>query len=193
MTDDHKSEEVMNIARQNGWAAEIMTDLTEFNRTKKVNDVVWNLYAIRGLEILKASWIGDRFDQANYAYGDHRRKLWWPVEVTRLLAGRPDPRKYRSKDSDYIQSYEAIMEGRHVPWDEDAPASEIMQAVARREIRWIRKFDGQVCSAFVDVNLKEKGSAMHFRVSEHRNGRTLEWADSLGFHTVALNQIIDVA
>lgn len=191
MKEEHKSTEILRAATKYGWKAEVRTDLSVYDKTKQINDVIWNLYAMRGKETLKAIWNGERFDQANYVYGDHRRKLWWPVEVTKLLAGRPDPKKYRRKDTEV--SYEEVIEDRSVPWKDDTPAMEVMLAVIRKEISWVRKFDGQVCSAFVDVDLKEKGSAKHFRVYDHQNGRMLTWADALGFHTVAINQIIHVA
>jgi hypothetical protein len=193
VSEEHKSERFKCIAIKHGWKADVRTDLSVYETTKQFKDVIWNVYAIRGKETLKIVWNGDRFIQANYVYGDLRRKLWWPVEVSKVLAGRPDPRKYRRKDSEYIASYDEIVEQRSVPWQEDTPAIEIMMIVLRKEIRWIRKIDSQVCSAFVDVDLKEKGSAKHFRVYEHKNGRMLEWADALGFHTVCIDQIIDVA
>lgn len=192
MNDEHKSEHFKRLAVENGWKADVRTDLSVYKDTKDICDVIWNVYAMRGKETLKITWTGDRFTQANYVYGDHHRKLWWPVEVSKLLAGRPDPRKYRRKDSDLAVSYEEMVQQRCVPWEPDAPASEIMLKVVKKEIKWIRKIDGQVCSAFVDVDLKEKGSAKHFRVYEQKNGRVLTWADALGFHSVALDQIIEV-
>lgn len=193
MTEEHKSEEVLRVAIKYEWTAEIRTDLSVYKRTEDIRDIIWNVYALRGKETLKVTWTGDRFTHATYVYGDLRRKLWWPIEVKKLLAGRPDPRKYRRKDSPNIASYDEIVEQRSVPWSDDTPATEIMIAVVRKEIRWIRKIDNQVCSAVVDVDMAEKGSAKHFRVYEHKNGRMLTWADALGFHTVALDQIIDVA
>jgi hypothetical protein len=192
MSDEHKSEEFRRTAIKYGWDADVRTDLSVYKRTQDIKDVLWNVYALRGKETLKITWTGDRFTQANYVYGDFRRRLWWPTEVSKLLAGKPDPRKYRRKDSESVASYDEIVEHRSVPWSDDTPAMDVMMAVLRKEISWVRKIDGQVCSAFVDVDLKEQGSAKHFRVYEHKNGRMLTWADALGFHTVALDQIINV-
>ena len=191
MSDEHKSEQFRRTAIKYGWDADVRTDLSVYKRSQDINDVLWNVYALRGKETLKITWTGDRFTQASYVYGDLRRKLWWPTEVSKLLAGKPDPRKYRRKDSE-IASYDEMVEHRSVPWSEETPAMDVMMAVLRKEITWVRKIDNQVCSAFVDVDLKEPGSAKHFRVYEHKNGRMLTWADALGFHTVALDQIINV-
>jgi hypothetical protein len=192
MTEEHKSEEIKQIALAQGWKAQVEPKFELYDTSGDINDIVWHLYALRNKETLHVVWRGNRLESGQYVYGDYRLKLWWRVEVINVLKGKPDPTKFHKKEKEYIQSYEEIVETRSVPWDADSPAIDIMLAVIKKEVKWVRKIDGVVCTAVVDVDLKEKGSAKHFRVYEGKNGRVLEWADTLGFHAVALDQIIDV-
>jgi hypothetical protein len=62
-----------------------------------------------------------------------------------------------------------------------------------RDITWIRKIDGEVCSATVHVNKQSKSALKYFRVYETpKDTRVLEWTDETGFHAVGLDQIINV-
>lgn len=103
----------------------------------------------------------------------------------KLLAGRPDPRRLETK------SQEDLLQTRYVPWKEETPALEVMVSVLGKQITWVRKLDGEVCSAYVDkqTNLGKK----YFRVYETKAGRRiLEWQDREGFHAVGLDQVISV-
>jgi hypothetical protein len=184
----HKSETLKQVALLEGWKAEVQTKLDRFNQSNDLNDIEWHIYAMREKETIHAIYLGDRFERAIYKYGDHVLKLFWRWEVIKLLTGKPDPAKFHRN----IPIGEGAPLERSVPWEHDSPAVDIMLAVLRKEIRWIRKFDGQICTAVVNVNLKERGSAKHFRVYEGKKGRVIEWADALGFHAVAIDQIIDV-
>jgi len=184
----HKSDVLVKVAEDNGWKVGVVTDIKKFNETNNVTDVTWNLYALRDKETLHVVYQGNRLTGGLYKYGAHSVKLWWKNEVVKLLTGKPDPAKYRASG----ENPPGDEPERSVPWGEDTPAIDILLEVARKEIRWIRKFDNSVRSAVVDVNLNEKGSARHFRIFDSKSGRVLEWADALGFHAVALNQIIEV-
>lgn len=186
----HKSEALLQIALSNGWKAETLTDVHKFNETNNLKDVIWHLYAQRERETIHVLWEGNRLAGGLYKYGDHTVKLWWKNEVVKFLTGKPDITKFYRHSNEVASADD---EYRSVPWENDTPAVDIMLAVVRKEVKWIRKIDGQIRSAFVDVNLQEPGSAKHFRVYESKHGRVLEWADALGFHSVALDQIIDVA
>lgn len=183
----HKSEHVRQAALSAGWKAEVKTNLDEYEKTGNVKSIIWNLYLLRDHETIHIAWEGNRFLGGLYKYGDHTVKIWWRNELFSFINGKPNPAKRLKKavDEDTVT--------RSVPWEHDSPAMEIMIEVLRKEIRWIRKLDGSICSAIVDVNLSDKGSAKHFRIYDGKNGRVLEWADALGFHAVALDQIIDVS
>lgn len=185
----HKSERLLEVAASHGWKAEVKADVHKYNETKDHHDVIWHLYGIRDKESIHVIWEGNRLAGGLYKYGDHTVKIWWKNEAIKLLIGKPNPAKFRVHGN-IVASTGKL--SHSIPWNNDSPASEIMLAVARKEIKWVRKIDGQVLSAFVDVNLHEQGSAKHFRVYDSNHGRVLEWADAEGFHSVALDQIIDV-
>lgn len=175
MNDEHKSEKIKQIAIQNGWKCQVVPRFDVFDTTGDVSDIIWDLYALRGKETISVSWHGNRLESGLYVYKDYRRTLWWKTEVVKFLGQDP-------KDAGPI------------PWEEDAPAFDILLAVVNRKIKWVRKLDGQECEALVDVNLSEPGSAKHFRIHSTKSGRrVLEWTDSLGFHAVGLDQIIEVS
>lgn len=62
--------------------------------------------------------------------------------MLKLLAGKPDP------ESRAPQS--ALLESRSLPWKEDTPALDIMLAVLGKTISWVRKIDGEICTAHLD-------------------------------------------
>lgn len=183
---EHKSERIRQVALANGWKCEIQTNMDQFEKSGNLQDIHWHLYAKRDSQTIHIVYVGNRLEGGLYKYGDRSIKLWWKYEVIKVLTEKPDPAKYRKKSDDDTVD-------RAVPWDNDSPAMDIMLAVIRKEVKWVRKLDGSVCTAVVDVNLKEKGSAKYFRISEGKNGRVLEWADAMGFHAVALDQIISVS
>lgn len=188
---EHKSDALMHAALANDWKAEVVTHMELYDVSGDISDIMWHLYAMRGKETLHVVWRGNRLERGLYKYGDQTVKLWWKNEVVKFITGKADPARFMKRANMVISDNDEL--ARSLPWEHDSPAIDIMLAVIRREIRWIRKFDGKVCSAVVDVDLKEKGSAKHFRVCEGKSGRVLEWADALGFHAVGLDQIIDVS
>jgi hypothetical protein len=169
----HKSERLKKVALENNWNAEVVPNFDQFDTSGDYNDITWTLYALRGQETIKAVWYGNRLDSGLYTYGDTRRKLWWKTEILKYLNGEE--------------------KGGEVTWNDDTPAIDIMRAVINRKVTWIRKIDGSELDARVDVNLKEPASAKGFRVYTAKTGRRiLEWVDSIGFHSVALDSIISV-
>lgn len=187
---EHKSEFIKQVALANGWKAEVVTDVDEFQISGDIRDIIWHVYAMRGRETMHVTYIGDLFEKGIYKYGAQVAHLSWRYRVMKFITGQPDPKKF-IRNNEPALAEDAI--ARNVPWERDTPAIDILLEVMKKEITWVRKFDGQVCTAVVDVNLKERGSAKHFRVYESKTGRVLEWADALGFHAVALGQIIDVS
>ena len=179
---EHKSEQVMQIALASDWKAQVKPVIPE---NLNADEIEWNLYCIRNQETLHVVWLGDRYLSATYAYGDYRLYPARPAGAIKLLKGRPDPRKLNKDET------ESLLEDRMLPWDHDAPALDIMLAVLGKQIIWVRKFDGEVCNAVVpkSSNLGSKW----FRVYEHPNGRRIDWVDFEGFHTVAIEQIIEVS
>ena len=170
MSDLHKAEQMCNLAQEHGWETYLDVDgLDELNPNP--NDFIWTLYAKRGSETLKVCWRGNRQEEAKHTHPGGHRILWWKSEVVRFITSKP-----RFSEDD-------------LPWDIDAPAIDIMRAVVNRTIVWIRSIDGAEMESLVDVDLRDPGSARHFRVYEAKNGRVIEWADKYGFHAVNLKQI----
>ena len=186
MTTEHKSERLKQIALNEGWKAEVKLNLARYEQTGEVSKVEWNVYARRGKETLHVLYQGNRFMASTYAYGSRRLYPARSGGVIKLLQGRPDPRKLEK------QAPESLLESRSLPWRDDTPALEILAAVIGKTITWVRKIDGELCKAHVDkgVNLGKP----YFRLYETKSGRRiLDWQDREGFHSVALDQIIDVS
>lgn len=189
---EHRSEAVRLAAIQYGWEAVVQTTFEIFDSTQDINDIMWHLYAKRDLETLRLSWRGDRYENGLYVYGDYRLKVWWRTEAMKLIAGQPNKSKFRSNGKVSLTEEEKE-QSRKVPWKDDTPAFDIMLAVINKKVEWTRKIDGVIQEARVDVNLKEPASAKGFRVYVAKSGRRiLEWVDSVGFHSVGLDQIISV-
>jgi len=179
---EHKSEQVMQIALSHGWKAQVKPIIPE---TLKADEIEWNLYCLRNQETLHVVWLGDLQISATYGYGDYRLYPARRAGVIKLLKGKPNPKKLDNTET------ESLLENRTIPWESDTPAMDIMLAVLGKQITWVRKIDGEVCSAVItrQSNLGSKW----FRVYDHKNGRRIDWVDYEGFHTVAIDQIIDVS
>lgn len=183
---EHKSERIKHSALSYGWKAEVVPKLQRYEKSGDPADIEWHVYAMRDKETVHVLYLGNRFVSATYSYGKHKQYPARSGAVMKLLAGKPDPRKLEG--SDPVQ----LLESRSVPWDDETPALEIMLAVLGRSITWVRKIDGEVCTAYLDkaTNLGKT----YFRVSQTKAGRRiLEWQDREGFHSVGLEQIIDVS
>lgn len=182
---EHKSERIKQAALQYGWKAEVVPKLHRFEKSGDPGDIEWHVYAMREKETIHVTYMGNRFISAKYTYGTHCQYPARSGGVLKLLTGKPDPRKLEGS------SPEQLMESRSVPWSDDTPALEIMLAVLGRTITWVRKIDGEVCSAYLDK--ATNAGKTYFRVTQTKAGRRiLEWQDREGFHSVGLEQIIDV-
>ena len=187
----HKSENLKQLALANGWKAEVYPDFEIFDTTNKVSDILYKLYAIREEENLKVVWQGNLQIDCLYTYGEYSQSPARKAGVVALITGQPDQKRFKKAHPELFVKEGPIDIG--VPWDEDSAAIDIMLAVIQSEITWVSKLTGDEKSARVDVNLSEPGSARNFRVYEARSGRQiLEWADSFGFHCVAVEDIIRV-
>lgn len=184
----HKSEEIKQIALANEWKAEVYPDLSEFDISQNPSDILYKLYGIREQENLKVVWRGNLQIESLYTFGDYTLKPARLAGVLRILKGKPNAHKaIRRADPDKV---EEIMT---VPWESDSPAFDIMLSVVRKTVTWCARMTGEIKTSFVDVDLREPGSARNFRVYDAPSGRRiLEWADSFGFHAIALDQIINV-
>lgn len=195
----HKSENIKQLALANGWKAEVVPDLSEYDISGRYSDVIYRLYAIRGneddlvQETIKVVWQGDLQIDCLYVYGKYSQKPARKAGVIKLLTGKPQFDQKRMKKAKPQDFEPDGPEDIGVPWEPDSPAIDIMLAVIQAEITWVSHLSGTDKSARVDVNLKEPGSARNFRVYDAPSGRRiLEWADSLGFHCVAVEDIIRV-
>lgn len=184
---EHKSERVMQTALAHGWKAQVKPTIPA---SQNYDEIVWDLYCVRGQETLHVQWVGDRQGDGTYTYGDYKSNPARRGAVVNLLTGKPDPKKLNREE------VASLLEDRSVPWVHDTPAVEILLSVMNKDIKWVRKFDQQVCEATVNIDKQSKTALRHFRILEsppHSNRRVLEWADGYGFHTVGLDQIIDVS
>lgn len=182
---EHKSERIKQAALTHGWKAEVVPKLHRYEKSGDVSDIEWHVYAMRDKETMHVTYLGNRFISSTYSYGSYKQYPARSGSVLRLLAGKPDPRKLEGSDPVHL------MESRSVPWEEDTPALEIMLAVLGRTITWVRKIDGEICTAYLDRTTNT--GKTYFRVTQTKAGRRiLEWQDREGFHSVGLEQIINV-
>lgn len=181
---EHKSEKIKRIAIENNWKSEVIPKLDRFEKTKNAFDIEWHVYAMRGKETIHVTYLGNRFISGKYTYGNHTQYPARSGAVLRLIAGQPDPRKLEGDAEQLLQS-------RRVPWDEETPALNVMLAVLGKTITWVRKIDGEICSGHID-----KGTNLgkpYFKVYQSKAGRRiLDWQDREGFHSVGLDQIIEI-
>ena len=180
-----------DLAIAHGWKAEVYPNLDTFDETGNVDDIKYELYAIRDEENLKVVWTGNLQTYSLYTYGEYSQSPARKAGVIALLTGTPDVKRMKkAKPEEFKPEPKAVMD---VPWEPDAPAIEIMLATIKKKIIWISKMSGEERSARVYVDLDEPGSARNFRVYDAPSGRRiLEWADSFGFHCVAIEEIIGV-
>jgi hypothetical protein len=182
---EHKSERIKQVALAHGWKAQVVPKLERFEKSGNARDIEWHVYAMREKEAVHVTYLGDRFISSTYSYGDHKQYPARSGGVIKLLEAKPDPRKFSRNNAGNL------LNARSLPWHDDAPAMEIMLAVLGKTITWVRNIDGSVCNAHVDkqTNLGKK----YFRLYESKAGRRiLDWQDREGFHSVGLDQIIDV-
>lgn len=178
----HKSGKLLQECIENGWQAQVK--LSE-PIPQNPEEIVWNLYAIRGKETLHVQWVGNRMQPATYTHGEAQRlTLYWRNQVVKKVTGKPDLTKLKGEDTD------RLIETRYVPFDADTPADKVLAEVRGCEITWIRTLDNLICKATIPAHLEAK----HLRVKECNSGkRILEWADPYGFHAVHLDRIINVS
>lgn len=180
---EHKSEQLMQTALANGWKAQVIPDIPLDGNP---DEIVWNLYCLRGQEAMHVEYTGNAQTAATYTFGDTKQYPARRVAIVKLLTGTPDVRRLNAGDRD-------IAELRTVPFLMDSPAVDIMMKVVKKNITWINSFTKQAQTAVVNVDLRDPVSAKNFKVYEARSGRRiLEWVDPYGFHAVALEQIINV-
>jgi hypothetical protein len=180
---EHKSERMMQTALAHGWKAQIKPTIPPSNLYE---EIIWDLYCVRESETLHVQFIGNKQTESTYTFYD---KLTHPAHraaVVKILIGSPDI-KNLSKEN-----LKQALETRILPFTADSPFIEIMLAVLDREVKWVRRIDGELMSGVVErsTNLGKK----YFRIYESKAGRRiLEFQDREGFHAVALEQIVEVA
>lgn len=195
----HKSEEMSQLAEKNGWRTSVKTDMSGFEETGDINDILWIMYAIRGdddkQETLRVEWEGDLQVWALYKYGDYKLTPARKAPVVKLIEGQPDPKKFKKEappEEKKKLTAEDKLAVRQIPWEnDDSPAFDILVGVIDKTITWISPLTGEEKSEFCpkESNLRKA----HFKVKTTSAGkRVLEWANSTGFKACYINQIIDV-
>lgn len=181
---EHKSETLLHIALANEWKAQL---IPEIPLDGNVDEIVWNLNCVRDRERMSVIYRGNRLADATYSFnGDEPSHPQYRNNVVKLLENKPSIRKLKQS----VPS-EDLVESRSVPWVKDDPAFLILKEVIGREISWVRRIDGVVCTAVVDA-FYNTGSK-YFKVYERNGNRFLEWIDVHGFHAVCLDAIIAVS
>jgi hypothetical protein len=180
---EHKSEQLMQVALSNGWKAQLIPDIP---LDGNVDEIIWNLYCIRDRETMQVKYVGNRLADATHTFHGNVSHPQYKGNVVKLLESKPSLRKIKNSDPNAD-----LTEVRSVPWVKDDPAFLILQEVLGREIHWIRRLDGELCSATVDRKYNQ--GSRFFRVYEKNSTRFLEWIDVHGFHSVRLDDIVDVS
>jgi hypothetical protein len=190
---EHKSSEMEYIAKQHDWRTQIKPEFPDdFDSNPDARLIKWNLYALRGAETLHIQWTGDLQTSAKYTCGEYVLTPARKAGVIKLLTSVPDLEKI-ARAAKSTMSIDELLESRNIPWESGSPALDILKSVIGKTIRWVRRFDGEICEADVRVNLSDPITRQHFKICEHANGRNLEWVDNHGFHAIALEQIVDVS
>lgn len=181
---EHKSERMAKLAAENGWKTQIKPTVPE---SKKYEEIIWDLFCVRGEETLQVVYLGNRQIESTYVF--HGRKTHPPhkAAVLRVIQGKPDLKKVSK------QVIDRVIETREIPFTMESPALDILKAVIGRDITWVRKIDGEIC--FASIPRIQDTNPKYLRVIASRGSgrRILEWQDREGFHAVALEQIVNVA
>lgn len=188
---EHKSEAMMQKALANDWKAQVKPTIPD---SKRYDEIVWDLYCVRDKETLHVQWTGNRLTDSTYSFCGSKTKPTHKAAVLKIIEGLPSLKQVakRKRNQDYDSLVEDLEESRVLPFKPDSPALDVLKSVIGRDLTWVRKIDGEVCSGCVprlnDTNPK------YLRVIQANSGRRiLEWSDPEGFHAVALEQIIEVS
>jgi hypothetical protein len=181
---EHKSEQLQQVALTNGWKSKLIPDIP---LDGDVDEIVWNLHCVRDREDLHVQYVGNRLSEATYSFnGDEPAHPQYRNNVVKILEGKPSIQKLKQS-----VPAEDLIKTRSVPWVKDDPAFLILREVIGREITWVRRIDGVVCTAVVDGHYNT--GSKFFRLYIKNDQRFLEWIDVHGFHAVYLDAIIDVS
>jgi hypothetical protein len=180
---EHKSEQLMQVALSNGWKAQLIPDIP---LDGNVDEIVWNLYCIRDKQTMQVRYIGNRLHEATHTLHGEVSHPQYKGNVLKVLTSKPSLKKIVKNSNG---NADEIV--RSVPWVHDDPAILILQEVLGKEISWIRRIDGELCTATIErhSNFRSK----FFRIYERNSTRFLEWTGVDGFHCVYLDAIIDVS
>lgn len=190
--DRHKSELVAEVAQSCDWKTQIKPTIPD---NGMYNEIVWDLYCVRDKETLHVQWTGNRLTDATYSFCGTKTKPTHKAAVLKILGGQPSlksvAKKTRARHPENV--VEELRDSKVIPFDpNESSALEILKSVIGRDITWVRKIDGELCTGFVP-KLKDT-NPKYLRVIMAKSGRRiLEWSDPEGFHAVALEQIIEVA
>ena len=193
MSVDHKSEEMEILAKENGWQTQLDIDISKFEQTLELSDMVWTLYAKRGekkIETLKVSWTGDLQSECSYRFGDYTLNPVRKAPVIALITGQPKIEKYhRDKDNSEKTREERIAD-RELEFDNDSSAFDILVNVVGKNVTWIDRFGVEHTEGVPkESNLRKP----YFRVKTTKaEKRVLEWANTSGFHACYVTDIVSV-
>ena len=164
---------MMDLCLNNGWKAEVKTDISG-------EEIVYKMYAMRQQETLIVEYQDTKLIRGDYAYGSaYKLKLNWKNQITKLVTGKPDPKRLAGSAD--------IEDSKYVPWTPESTDEEILRSVRGCTVTWIRQLDGEVLSAVVPAHRTLKVS------TTKAGNRNLEWADPFGFHAVRLDSIVQVS
>lgn len=205
MTIDHKSEEMEILAKEHGWQTQLDVDLSKFEQTLELGDMIWTMYAKRDDEFgqpetIKVVWTGNLQTECLYKYGNYTLRPVRKAPVVALLKGSPNPNNYRKGQDDSGLSYEERIKNRKVGFDNDSSAFDILVAVIGKNVTWVRpdhenRFaEGCESERTENVSKISNLGKSHFRVKTTLAGkRVLEWSNAAGFHACYIEDILSVS
>lgn len=192
----HGSDSMALVAKEYGWETAILVEVGEYEVSKKYHDIIYTLYAKRDLETLIVNWRGSLQSDAHYAYGDYHLYPAWRAGVIRLLKGKPNVKKFSARDKGKHSShtYLELLKERNVPFEDDAPAFEIMLAVLGKDIRWVSNAHGVVRERNEFCPKESNLGSDAFRLHTTQSGkRVLNFANNFGFHACYVTDILEVS
>jgi len=181
---EHKSEKMANLAISEGWKAQVKPTIPE---SKRYDEIIWDLFCVRGEETLQVVFMGNRQVEATHTYMGRSTHPPHKAAVIRVLTGKPDLKKVSK------QALEKVIEVRDIPFDMDSPALDILKCVIGKDITWVRKLDGEVINSSIPRIQDTNPKYLRVLSSVTTGRRILEWQDREGFHAVGLDQIVNVA
>ena len=171
----HKSEKLAEIGRDAGWDAQIIPEFLANNSIK------WVVNFTRKPEVMKVTYIDNRFVEASYMCGDKITTPSHKGAVVKVLLGRPDLTKLDGKK---------VAEFKSLSFSpEESPAKEILAELLGKKITWLNSISTELESETIEPH-RNKGSRYYRIIRTIDNRRYVEFTTNHGFRAVYLDAIV---